>query len=759
MPLPVVACSDDMPDTSFLVQVKTHDQPLQQTLSSSVQSTSSSDYSEDSGNDLDCTSDLPPADLVDAPHQQATPLTLPPAQEGHLSATILALFEQLLPTNESYERRMGFVAKIERILTTEWPDKEIKVHLFGSSVNDLGTSQSDVDLCITTQWNGLRNVRVLAKLFRKCGMQHVVCIPRAKVPIVRLVDPEYQMACDMNVNNTLALQNTKMIRTYVAIDPRVRPLTMMIKYWTKQRVLNDAANGGTLSTYTWNCMIIHFLQMRQPPILPVLHQLKGDDEKELFCADADKLRGFGDANRESLGGLLFAFFRRYALEFDYDDQVISVRHGRYLTKREKGWHIGRNKTSLCVEEPFNVTRNLGNSADVYSVRGIRDELRRAMEMLVEGASWYDVCAPYRPPIFGKTTAAAVHDPNAVTHYASTLAPASFPPPAAAPIPILPVSPVLPAPSTPAPAHSLAAAASPPSPMPVQVPLDQHYAHQRKRQPSVTSPVPTHVLLPPTSPSMASSPPHAPITSPPMPSHAYPHMPHPHHHDHHAISPVPIHHHAANGMPPVILTYIAADPMAQRNYTYQSLVAIEPRSVDTIFARYHHMNNPAINNNRRPSAVASSSPAPSRRPSPPEWPSIGSSTSTNHPAVSMRPSMSSSSSSSRTNSPATSSSSSNGRHHSHHLQHQHHQHHQHHHTSHQQQNHPNHQQQRRRRWSTAKKPTASDHPPPPPTSIEIKLPNKERTMADIVRVDPQHRSHIEPAPHASQKHANKKKNRH
>lgn len=39
---------------------------------------------------------------------------------------------------------------------------------YSSSVNDLGTSSSDVDLCITTPWNGLRNVRVLAKLFRKC---------------------------------------------------------------------------------------------------------------------------------------------------------------------------------------------------------------------------------------------------------------------------------------------------------------------------------------------------------------------------------------------------------------------------------------------------------------------------------------------------------------------------------------------------------------------------------------------------------------
>lgn len=74
-------------------------------------------------------------------------------------------------------------------------------------------------------------------------MSKVVCVASAKVPIVKVWDPELELACDMNVNNTLALENTRMIKTYVQIDERVRPLTMIIKYWTKQRILNDA---GTL---------------------------------------------------------------------------------------------------------------------------------------------------------------------------------------------------------------------------------------------------------------------------------------------------------------------------------------------------------------------------------------------------------------------------------------------------------------------------------------------------------------------------------
>lgn len=72
------------------------------------------------------------------------------------------------------------------------------------------------------------------------GMERVICVSTAKVPIVKIWDPELQLACDMNVNNTLALENTRMIKTYVQIDPRVRPLAMIIKHWTKRRIVNDA---------------------------------------------------------------------------------------------------------------------------------------------------------------------------------------------------------------------------------------------------------------------------------------------------------------------------------------------------------------------------------------------------------------------------------------------------------------------------------------------------------------------------------------
>lgn len=262
-------------------------------------------------------------------------------------------------------------------------------------------------------------------------MERVVCIPQAKVRIVKVWDPVLKLACDMNVNNMLALENTRMIKTYVQIDDRVRPLAMIIKYWTKQRILNDAgkylesfmhlfltrntAFGGTISSYTWICMILNFLQTRDPPIIPSLHKLpyrKSDDttgtpSESEFADDIEKLRGFGKDNKESVGQLLFHFFRRYGHELDFEKHVISVREGRLLTREEKDWHlVGLKKEArnrLCVEEPFNTDRNLGNSADDFAWRGIHLEIRRAFDLLADAQQLDKACEQFEFPPEEKVT--------------------------------------------------------------------------------------------------------------------------------------------------------------------------------------------------------------------------------------------------------------------------------------------------------------------------------------------------------------------
>lgn len=341
------------------------------------------------------------SDMLEKVDPQTLKSKLSEDDERKLTTDMRELYDRLQPTEKVEVKRRMLVQKLEKLLNDSWPGHDIRVQLFGSSGNLLCSDDSDVDICIVTPWKELEEVCKLADLLAKHGMQKVVCVSSAKVPIVKIWDPELELACDMNVNNTLALENTRMIKTYVEIDERVRPLAMIIKYWTRQRIVNDAAFGGTLSSYTWICMIIAFLQLRQPPVLPALHQrlqqqVPGmEGEIASFDDDIDKLKGFGNKNKSTLGELLFEFFRFYAHEFDYRTNVLSVRLGKVISKQEKGWHVILNN-SLCVEEPFNTSRNLGNTADDTAFRGLHLELRRAFDCIAQG-KLDECCAQYVYP--------------------------------------------------------------------------------------------------------------------------------------------------------------------------------------------------------------------------------------------------------------------------------------------------------------------------------------------------------------------------
>jgi DNA polymerase sigma len=181
---------------------------------------------------------LGPDKLAAEPSEAAKRLTND--QEDALSRHIRELYGQLVPSIESEERRTKFIQKLETILHERWPGTSITVNVFGSTGNHLGTSDSDVDICITTDNTELTRVCSIAELLASKGMERVVCVSSAKVPIVKLWDPQLQVACDLNVNNPIALENTALIRSYVDIDERVRPLAMIIKHWAKRRILNDA---------------------------------------------------------------------------------------------------------------------------------------------------------------------------------------------------------------------------------------------------------------------------------------------------------------------------------------------------------------------------------------------------------------------------------------------------------------------------------------------------------------------------------------
>eukprot|EP00850_Spirogloea_muscicola_P015637 SM000122S25744 [mRNA] locus=s122:16:4918:+ [translate_table: standard] len=305
-----------------------------------------------------------------------------------VTAALLAVYQLLIPGEEEHARRRMFLERLEALVLGDMP--AARLFLFGSCANSFGVRNSDIDVCLAVG-DGVavgkaELVTRMAAILRAAGMQSA--LTHARVPIVKIVDPVTGLASDICVNNTLAVVNTKLLHDYARIDPRLRQLVFLVKHWAKQRQVNETYRG-TLSSYAYVLMCIHFLQQRKPPILPCLQEMEvtyrvkvGDVECAYFD-QVEALRDFGLGNRETVGELLLAFFEYWAFRHEYNRAVISVRTGGFLSKDQKDWtrRIGNERHLICVEDPFEVSHDLGRVVDRNSIRILREEFHRAAKLM------------------------------------------------------------------------------------------------------------------------------------------------------------------------------------------------------------------------------------------------------------------------------------------------------------------------------------------------------------------------------------------
>ncbi|VFQ94656.1 unnamed protein product [Cuscuta campestris] len=305
--------------------------------------------------------------------------------DGHF----LNIYQSLIPSEEEKAKQDQLMTLLKNIVAKEWPDAQL--YPYGSCSNSFGFSKSDIDICLAIGDNDINKSDILlrlAELLKDEKLENVQALTHARVPIVKLMDPETGISCDICVNNLLAVENTKLLWDYSRIDARLRQLVFIVKHWAKSRGVNETYRG-TLSSYAYVLMCIHLLQQRRPAILPCLQGMKVtyyNAVDNVECAYFDKVEeliGFGAGNRESLAHLVRAFFTYWAYCHDYANDVISVRTGRILSKRTKDWtrRVGNDRHLICIEDPFEVSHDLGRVVDKFSIRVLREEFERAAEIM------------------------------------------------------------------------------------------------------------------------------------------------------------------------------------------------------------------------------------------------------------------------------------------------------------------------------------------------------------------------------------------
>ncbi|EQC26676.1 hypothetical protein SDRG_15514 [Saprolegnia diclina VS20] len=367
-----------------------------------------------------------------------------PGFEHALSTYLHAKSEALIPNVAEFTAvRQSIFERVSGVVSAlSFQGHRVGLDVFGSSNNFFGTKDSDMDMCLVlptgVELSPIQKQEMLKALVEKLDPELFTDIDTgrltARIPIVMFKDATSGIDCDICVENALALRNTRLLRTYALADPRVRILAYFVKYWVKTREMNNAAQG-TLSSYGYLLLLIHYLQRTSPPVLPVLQTLPPQWQGEIWCrcyrdetetttdpsatcpyrpcmlksrdqADGPRLphvafgdaetyffdpvhdehwhalRSFGAWNRSSVGSLLLGFFKYYGdVGFDYAHHVVSVRMGRTLLKAEKPqW---KQHHRLAIEDPFELDYDVAHVVKGARFKYVRQQLARAYWLCVQ----------------------------------------------------------------------------------------------------------------------------------------------------------------------------------------------------------------------------------------------------------------------------------------------------------------------------------------------------------------------------------------
>lgn len=282
---------------------------------------------------------------------------------------------------------------------------------FGSVINGFWTKNSDVDICIQVpvllnrkdQIKFLKKICIILNAYKGGIIEQRFS---AKVPIIHFSFTNekncFELSCDISINNILAIVNSKLIQQYVHVDKRLQLMGIALKYWSKNRNINDRSKGF-LSSFSLILMIIHFLQnVADPKILPSLQDISFErNEKPYYVLGVDckyckdekiikeklyQLNNCRNADTD-IGTLVIQFFKFYG--YQYKSGVIAIRD---ITNYYQNFQSLKDFESyfLFVDNPFEVGKNVANILP-QNYKTIINEMKRAYRILKANGTWQDVC--------------------------------------------------------------------------------------------------------------------------------------------------------------------------------------------------------------------------------------------------------------------------------------------------------------------------------------------------------------------------------
>jgi len=343
---------------------------------------------------------------------------------GYYAKELFQCLEPELETEETLRKKKAafeIAEKIFNVVDFGEFSTELKVErlFYGSSVNRVYTSSSDIDITLATNDENC-DERELLKFFQ--GKFQGFLFPQESFKVEKLlfkgvryplVDVKIEplgITISFSVNNKLGAINSKLLEIYSNLDPRCKMLALLVKIWAKiHRV--SSAKMQFLSSYAYNLMVINFLQMIKPPILPSLQKIreadntrnpvelrvmprgKDIDVKEPFLTRIDyednieklqeiMMRDYSE-NKMTVIELLKLFFQAYNDPNNFEEQVISVKEGGLIDRP----FLGKDGAYLySIEDPFDLHHNPGHNVKKNSGQATRilSAMKRSFELIRDG---------------------------------------------------------------------------------------------------------------------------------------------------------------------------------------------------------------------------------------------------------------------------------------------------------------------------------------------------------------------------------------
>ncbi|KAF2632431.1 Nucleotidyltransferase [Macroventuria anomochaeta] len=266
---------------------------------------------------------------------------------------ILDFYDFVAPQPYEHDVRHRLVQRVQQALGTQrFPQDTGRILCFGSFPAGLYLPTADMDLVYTSDrfYQGgpaamdFSNKSIVNSTLRKaarrlenvCIATNVLCITKAKVPIIKFVDRVTNINVDISFENLSGVQAQATFQQWKHDYPDMIYMVALLKQFLVMRGMNEVHTGG-IGGFTIICLVISYFQHSKKP--------------------------------ENLGDCFLGFLNYYGNEFDLRTQRIQMHPPAIV--RKDGYDVdGREErpNGLSIQDPNRPENNIsGGSHKAWEV--------------------------------------------------------------------------------------------------------------------------------------------------------------------------------------------------------------------------------------------------------------------------------------------------------------------------------------------------------------------------------------------------------